>query len=167
MVIVLGGAVYASFYFNSMNQDANGTIEYYMAYTPPSSSAPQPPNSKPILGCGTEYAVRVESVNGTTGGLAEALNELFTIDNLDYDGTDYVNTLYQSDANVSVTETAGQVTVDIVGQILSGGTCDDPRIMSQIDETVAYYANGTPYTIKLNGDEQAWACFGDMSGNCM
>ena len=161
LVIALGG-----FYFKNKNAAPKGPVQYYMSYIPESSSEPAPQNSIKFDGCGPEYLVLIPSLNATSGSLKEALNELFTIDSFDFDGSSLVNPLYNSNAQVEVENTQDKLIVDINGSIISSGTCDDPRIIAQIEETVKHYALDKPYSIRLNGSESEWSCYGDMSGEC-
>jgi hypothetical protein len=58
----------------------------------------------------------------------------------------------------------GTTNVYITGEVVSGGTCDDPRIKKQIEATVAKYA--PKYKIILNGKDANWRCLGNQSGQC-
>jgi hypothetical protein len=63
-----------------------------------------------------------------------------------------------------VDEKDGVTGVWLKGQPLSGGTCDDPRIKTQVEATVARLKPS--YKIYLNGSESEWRCIGNMSGEC-
>jgi len=59
-----------------------------------------------------------------------------------------VNALYQSDLSVQdVSITGDTVTVDLTGQPMSSGTCDDPRIIGQLEYTAT--TNAGTYTAEV------------------
>ncbi|MBP9748566.1 hypothetical protein KBD18_00010 [Patescibacteria group bacterium] len=93
--------------------------------------------------------------------LRQALTGLFA---LPADNGGLSNILAKGNLAVgTITGSAASGTVDITGQLNSGGVCDDPRIRAQVEKTVAAYGK---YAISLNGSVSAWRCFGDMSGEC-
>ena len=65
-------------------------------------------------------------------------------------------------ANVSYED--GKRIVDFEGEPKSSGTCESPRITSQIEETVALYSNS--FEIRLNGSAKDWRCLFDESDLC-
>ena len=58
----------------------------------------------------------------------------------------------------------GKRIVDLEGEPVSSGTCESPRIISQIEETVALYSNS--FEIRLNGSAKDWRCLFDESDLC-
>lgn len=69
----------------------------------------------------------------------------------------HYNALYQSELTVdSVLWTPEIVTVALSGTLISGGTCDDPRIETQIMETIkANLSSDAIISVSINGDDLA------------
>lgn len=111
-------------------------------------------NAVPFDGCGVEYLFQYESI--TQGGLQESLQELFSIKDPE------LSALAGSDIEVAVSNG----TVNLQGDLISAGTCDDPRIRNQIIKTIELFLPEEEYTILLNGSETEWRCWNDMSGLC-
>jgi hypothetical protein len=62
------------------------------------------------------------------------------------------NALYRNTATVdSVTVAGGVATVNLTGTIPSGGVCDDPRIVGQLEQTVLAVPGITDVVLRLNG----------------
>ncbi len=84
--------------------------------------------------------------------IAATLTVLLSFDDYNYGESGYINALYNNDATVeSVTIEAGVATVELSGSISSGGVCDDPRIIGQIEETVKAFDGVDDAVILLNG----------------
>ncbi|MGO2595829.1 MAG: GerMN domain-containing protein [Glutamicibacter arilaitensis] len=63
-----------------------------------------------------------------------------------------VNTLSASELTyVSASVSGDTVTVELSGEILSGGTCDDPRIVAQLTHTAMVAAGTGEAVILING----------------
>ena len=119
------------------------------------------------FGCGDKLVPVRVTVTKTQSDLATALVQLLTIKKDAYSSQGLTNIIALSKGNVHLTNVSydGKTrVVDFTGQFTSGGTCDDPRIKAQIEETVKLYA--TDYRIQLNGSATAWKCLGDESGQC-
>jgi hypothetical protein len=69
--------------------------------------------------------------------------------NREYEHSDgLVNALYQSELSLEdVSLTGDTVTVELTGQPMSSGTCDDPRIIAQLEYTAA--TNAGAYTAEV------------------
>jgi hypothetical protein len=123
----------------------------------------------PIIGCNdTVVWVRVPRADGTESVTSDALMSLFDVTEDSYDGLH--NSLAQSKSlGLKVDRVSlvgdGMVEVNILGTPISSGACDDPRIKSQIEQTVLWYHPSV--RVLLNGSEAEWRCFGDMSGECI
>lgn len=77
-----------------------------------------------------------------------ALQALFEERNFDVGGDGLMNALYQSELTVQdVTIEGDNVTVDLAGQPMSGGTCADPQIIAQLENTAL--ANAGTYTAEI------------------
>lgn len=83
--------------------------------------------------------------------IQDTLNQLFSLKNQYYKGL--YNSLYQSTLRItSLTINKGGVaTVDLLGTYTLGGTCDGPRIVEQIKETVLQFPSVSDANISLNG----------------
>ncbi|MGM7666636.1 GerMN domain-containing protein [Microbacterium sp. A93] len=104
-------------------------------------------------GCGEvliEDSVPVSGA-GSVGdpALVEAgLQALFAERNFDVGSDGLMNALYQSELTVQdVTIEGDTVTVDLNGQPMSGGTCADPQIIAQLQNTAI--ANAGTYTAEI------------------
>lgn len=61
------------------------------------------------------------------------------------------NALYQSELTFNSWEKTGKnVTVRLSGEVRSGGTCDDPRIIAQLEHTAATAAGAETATVMVN-----------------
>lgn len=95
----------------------------------------------PLVGCGDSALLKEESVTEVLltekSRITTALHILFANKNQFLGESGLYNALYQSTLTLkSVTIKEGRVTVELSGEPLSGGECDDPRIVEQIRETV-------------------------------
>lgn len=125
------------------------------------------------VGCG-DSAVLVTSeipesnFNYTSQRIELALEALFVLSESSYGESGLYNALYQSDLEVSsveLTEVLGQqnIEIELTGTLQSGGVCDDPRIVAQIEETAVANANeSATISIKVNGE--ALETYFDLSG---
>lgn len=115
-------------------------------------------NSGPLVGCG-DSVVTVTSTYATFRTVNQkvtgALTTLFGVEDQNYGESGLYNALYQSELNVdTVSVSDEEIRVELSGTLLSGGTCDDPRIQAQIQETILDNAGmpaNTPLVITLNG----------------
>lgn len=96
-------------------------------------------SSGPLVGCGDSLVLVTqisEEVLNPEEQIEAALEALFAIDGSSYGESGLYNALSPSDVTVdSVHLEDGELEVQLSGSLLSGGTCDDPRIMEQIKET--------------------------------
>lgn len=77
-----------------------------------------------------------------------ALQALFEERNFDVGSDGLMNALYQSELTVQDVSIEGDtVTVDLAGQPMSGGTCADPQIIAQLENTAI--ANAGTYTAEI------------------
>lgn len=123
------------------------------------------PFDSDIIGCGDRVeTVAVHREAQTSSVLRDALTTLFAIDDSSYDGL--YNALAESDLKVEDVLSRDGVTTEvrISGTLVSGGTCDNPRIKAQIEQTIRRFK--PDFRVILNGSEAAYRCFGDMSGQC-
>lgn len=119
------------------------------------------------FGCGSVLVPVRRELTKTQSDLAEALVQLLTIKQMQYEEQGLRNAVAPSAPTMKLTNIhyEGQTRViEFEGQFLSAGTCDDPRIKAQIEETVKLYV--TDYEIRINGKESEWRCLFDQSGEC-
>lgn len=148
-----------------VDEGAESTVTIFLAADPESDPEDLPYGTQEVAGCGPEYLVPlIESYEGEDN-LENALNYLFAIDVNEYKG--YRNSFYMSDLTVDVNEVSNPIIVDLQGELIQAGTCDDPRLKAQVEKTVEYYLENSEYEIQLNGSEQGWRCLGDESGLCV
>ncbi|MFC0249669.1 GerMN domain-containing protein [Citricoccus parietis] len=75
------------------------------------------------------------------------------LDQTEYEvGSGLTNSLYQSELEVTEVSISGDtVTVDLTGTPISAGTCDDPRIIAQLENTALANAGVDTADILLDG----------------
>lgn len=121
----------------------------------------------PTIGCNDRVVmVPMSRISDSGEVVIDALNTLLAQKDPTYKG--YYTALAFADIKVLnryIATTDGvNVRIQLEGTFNSGGTCDDPRIKAQVEETIRhFYPN---FKIILNGSETAWNCIGDMSGLC-
>ncbi len=66
---------------------------------------------------------------------------------------DYYNALYQSDLVVTSlnTDSQGNLSLALDGQILLGGVCDNPRFQAQIEETLRQFPDVQNVSVTIGG----------------
>lgn len=109
-------------------------------------------------GCGEvliedEVPVSAAGAVGDPSLVKAALQSLFAERNFDVGSSGLMNALYQSELTVQdVTIQGDTVTVNLSGQPMSAGTCADPQIIAQLENTAI--ANAGTYTaeILVNGE---------------
>jgi hypothetical protein len=160
LVVVTAGSVGYLFFSNIQTAStSDGIVTYALVTTAPEE------NSIAFEGCGAEF-IKLYSVN-VPGTLQDSLAGLFQVTDYKIPNTNFTNSLYNSTIKSTVTQEAETTIVNLNGDLISAGTCDDPRVINQITKTIeANLPENSEYKIKLNGSEQNWRCWNDMSGNC-
>lgn len=113
------------------------------------------------IGCGDSLLpVYTEPVE-TSSQLETSIERLIADRDERYDGSGLYNALHQSDLSLERAEfDSGVVQVYLSGKVVSGGACDDPRIVRQLQQTAAtavgadaaeIYVNDTPLEEVLSG----------------
>jgi hypothetical protein len=105
------------------------------------------------IGCG-DSAVAVErSIAPTAAPLRAALDELLALDDFFYGESGLYNALAHFDVEVSRIELEnGKATVHLTGEYLLIGTCEDPRFLAQLEETVLQFPTIDAVEIFINGE---------------
>ena len=126
-------------------------------------------SDEPFLGFGCDdllIPLKVELEEKTQSDLATAVVELLLTKRQQYrDSNGLVNHISGVGFTlVNVSYQDGKRIVDFEGEPITSGTCESPRITSQIEETVALYSNS--FEIRLNGSAKDWRCLFDVSDLC-
>ncbi len=108
--------------------------------------------SGPAVGCGdSAVSVRVQ-VPRTQAVLRASLEKLLSLHSKDYGESGLYNALYQSNLTLdSLALNDGEAVIRLKGQLVSGGVCDDPRIIAQIEHTALQFSTVERATITVNG----------------
>ncbi|HEX2282869.1 MAG TPA: GerMN domain-containing protein, partial [Thermomicrobiales bacterium] len=94
----------------------------------------------------------IEATDDVEVKISRTLEILLGIDEEFYGESGLYNALYQSDLMVeSVTVAEGTATVNLTGQLLVGGVCDEPRVEEQLRQTVLQFEGVNEAVITLNG----------------
>jgi hypothetical protein len=103
------------------------------------------------IGCGDSLVPVEAAVASYTDPTRAALEALFATGETQLVG--FKNGLSLSNLTVSsVTILGKRATVKLSGELLSGGSCDDPRIIEQIKKTVSFHNPGvTEVNVLVNG----------------
>ena len=104
-----------------------------------------------LIGC-DDSAVPVDvEIPDTPGVLKAALEALLAAHDLHYGQSGLYNALYQSDLTVDeVNLKDGEVIIRLSGTLLSGGVCDDPRIIAQFEETALQFSTVKKVSVFVN-----------------
>jgi hypothetical protein len=110
-----------------------------------------------VIGCGDSIIPVTREVNlpeEPTARIGAALADLFSLHDQFYGESGLYNALYQSTLavdTVTIDPATGQATVNITGQYLLGGACDNPRFQEQIQRTARQFPDVAGVTILING----------------
>jgi len=175
LVVVLG--VWAVRHVDDTTSSDQGTAPTSTQTVTPSTSTPLPPVSTTVQPKTTTaplslfyVAVGDDGVSGTRIGCDDSLVMRTTepvtftdqveasFDRLLGDHAQQLgesglrNALYQSDLSyVDSTVSGDTVTVDLTGKLTSSGTCDDPRIIAQLERTASVAAGVGHAIVKVDG----------------
>ena len=119
------------------------------------------------FGCESLLVPVKKEITKTQSDLAEAIVQLITTKEMAYGEQGLRNAIAPSASKIRLTNIhyEGKTrVVDFEGSFVSAGTCDDPRIKAQLEETIKFYA--PDYEIRLNGTNAEWRCLFDQSGEC-
>lgn len=97
--------------------------------------------SGPAIGCGDSLVPVEFEIESTRAPLRPAIEKLLSIHDQFYGQSGLYNALYQSDLQVDKIEVEnGRAIVELSGTLLSGGVCDDPRIIGQLRATAIQFS---------------------------
>jgi hypothetical protein len=104
------------------------------------------------IGCGDSLVATDTEPVSTQDRVHEALERLLADKKQFLGESGLYNALYQSKLSfVRASTDADTVTVELEGQLKSGGTCDDPRIERQLEQTAATAAGTGSSVVLVNG----------------
>jgi hypothetical protein len=108
-----------------------------------------------FVGCGDSLipvTVTVPAATTTEGKITAALQHLFSLHDPFYGQSGLYNALYENTLTVDSVSLHGSTAgVILSGETRSRGTCDDPRIEGQIEQTVLAVPGVTRVVVILNG----------------
>lgn len=104
------------------------------------------------VGCGDSTVPVLRQFAPTVAPLTSALESLLSIRSDYYGESGLYNALYHSNLSLQgVNIVNGQAVINLSGQLISGGTCDDPRIIAQLEQTALQFATVNSVQINVNG----------------
>jgi spore germination protein GerM len=103
------------------------------------------------IGCGDSVVMVSRDIEPTTAPLIASIKELLTVGYEDV--TEYYNALAISTLEVDkITLSGGLATINLSGELLTGGICDNPRVMAQLETTAFQFPTVTNVDIFINGE---------------
>ncbi|NTW61350.1 hypothetical protein HGB24_01505 [Candidatus Saccharibacteria bacterium] len=131
---------------NSQNQIKSQVPRYYLI------AIDDKGRSGEMIGCG-DSLVLVSSEATLTDNLVKAsLEKLLSIKTQYYGESGLYNALYQSSVGFVNSSISGDtVTVNLTGNFVLGGECDNPRVESQLEKTAAQAAGVSNASIFVDG----------------
>jgi hypothetical protein len=156
ILLFLSGAVF----YSKQNKATISDLSYYLV------SDQKKPGAIEIEGCSLEYLIPVQVPEATEVSAKLALEYLLAIKTPIEPVSGLSTSLYNSELTFDIIEEDDTVSLNLVGDLISAGTCDVPRITGQIESTLQNYYPSKQIQIGLNGSLKSWECFGDESGNC-
>jgi len=108
-----------------------------------------------VIGCQDSVIPVERQIAPTRAPLRAALEELLTIRDQYLGQSGLYNALYQSRLTVQdvTIDASGKATIYLEGSLLSGGTCDDPRIIAQLTYTARQFSTVEEAVIYVNGTQ--------------
>lgn len=108
--------------------------------------------SGPLIGCGDSIVATETGPVIYASQVEASMSTLLEDKDAEHGQSGLVNTLSASELTyVSASVSGDTVTVELSGEILSGGTCDDPRIVAQLTHTAMVAAGTGEAVILING----------------
>lgn len=103
------------------------------------------------VGCGDSVVPVEIMVDPGADALRTALDTLLGLKDPYYGQSGLYTALYQSTLQVDKIEIeSNEIKVELTGQMMLGGECDNPRVKAQLEETVAPFAQGRQVKITIN-----------------
>jgi hypothetical protein len=104
------------------------------------------------VGCGdSAIPVTVETPH-TQEVLKASMETLLSMKEQFYGESGLYNALYQSDLQMeSITLENGKAVINLVGTLMLGGVCDNPRVKAQLEATALQFSTVQEVSIFING----------------
>lgn len=107
-----------------------------------------------LVGCGDSAVAVLREIHQTQSVLQAAIEQLLSVKDKDYGQSGYYNALYQSNLTLDSAEiSGGKATIKLSGTVLTSGTCDNPRLISQIEETAKQFSAVESVEILINNKD--------------
>jgi len=104
------------------------------------------------VGCGDSLVATYTEPVDSPDRLKSAMERLLADKGQFLGESGLYNALHQSDLSFTAASIeAGTATVELEGRLASGGTCDDPRIEAQLEQTAATAAGTGEAVVLVNG----------------
>ena len=104
------------------------------------------------IGCDDSVVPVEVAIEPTIAPLTAALNKLLALGTREYGQSGLYNALYRSDLAVEdVDIEAREAIIKLSGTLSLGGTCDEPRVRAQLQETALQYGTVDRVSIFING----------------
>ncbi len=108
--------------------------------------------SGPVIGCGDSLVAVDVAVKPTVAVLRAALNELLSIKTGTYGQTGLYSALHQSNLQIdNLYIQNGLASIYLTGDLLLGGTCENPRVEEQLKATALQFSTVQNVEIFING----------------
>ena len=106
------------------------------------------------IGCGDTLVFVDRDITPTSAPLSAAIREQLSIHDLNYGQSALYNALYQSNLTLaSASIVNGHATINLTGNLSTGGVCDIPRVEAQLEETALQFSTVTGVTVYVNNVE--------------
>jgi LysM repeat protein len=104
------------------------------------------------VGCGDRVVFVERAVEPTSAPLTAALGTLLSLDDRMLGESGLYNPLYQSDLHVNAVSVQERVAyIDLGGQLVLGGVCDNPRVAAQLRQVALQYSTIDDVRVSING----------------
>jgi spore germination protein GerM len=104
------------------------------------------------IGCGDSIVAVDRQIPATNSTLTATYKALFALTDKNDGPSGLYNALYQSKLKVDgISISAGKAVINLSGSLLLGGTCDNPRVQAQIEQTALQFSTVKSVSIFLNG----------------
>ena len=105
------------------------------------------------IGCGDSVVPVEVEIDPTIAPLTAALNRLLALETREYGQSGLYNALYRSDLTLEgIDIEGGEAIIELSGELVLGGVCDNPRVWAQLQQTALQYATVDQVTIFINGE---------------
>jgi hypothetical protein len=106
-----------------------------------------------VIGCGDSVVPVEVEIDPTIAPLTAALNRLLALETREYGQSGLYNALYRSDLTLeSIDIEDGEAMIELSGDLVLGGACDNPRVRAQLQQTALQYATVDQVTVFINGE---------------